>query len=56
MDFVVPYVLPLAAFLCIFALLHAKARREGKATTVQWGWLAAIVLCAGVAMLLGALL
>jgi hypothetical protein len=56
MDVVVGYVLPLAAFTGIYAALHAKARREGKPTTVQWRWLGAILLCAGSAMLLGALL
>lgn len=55
MQFVVAYVLPLAAFLTLYALLHRRAKRQGKAPAVQWGWLAAILLCAGAVMVLDAL-
>jgi hypothetical protein len=49
---VLAYVVPFVAFLALYALLY----RRTAARRIQWGWLAAIVLCAGAALLLGALL
>ena len=49
---IVAYALPLLAFLAIYAYLHRRAGRP----PVRWGWLAAIVLCAAAALVLGALL
>jgi hypothetical protein len=46
------YVLPFLAFLAFYAYLIRRARRQGKPAEVQWGWLAAIVACAGVAIVL----
>jgi hypothetical protein len=40
----------LAVFLGIYALLQ----RRSESASVRWGWLAAIVGCAAVAVLLGA--
>ena len=42
---------PVLAFVAIYAYLHRRAGRP----PVQWGWLAAIVLCAAAALVLGAL-
>jgi hypothetical protein len=43
----------LAVFLGIYALLLRRARRAGRDASVRWGWLAAIVGCAAVALLIG---
>jgi hypothetical protein len=49
----VAYVVPLLAFLGIYAVLHMRARRPGEDTTIQWGWLVIILLCAAAAIVLG---
>jgi hypothetical protein len=43
------------AFLGFYAILHRRANRGGGSAPVQWGWLAAIVGCVAIAMLIGAL-
>jgi hypothetical protein len=48
---VLAYAVPFVAFLALYALLYKRAAPQRR---VQWGWLAAIVLCAGVALLIGA--
>ncbi len=45
----------LVAFLAIYAVLHRRANRGGQRRPVQWAWLAAIVACAAVALLIGQL-
>ena len=45
----------LVAFLAIYAVLHQRANRGGQRRPVQWAWLAAIVACAAVALLIGRL-
>lgn len=47
------YLLPLVAFLGIYAVLHARAKRQGHDPAIRWGWLVAILLCAGAAIVLG---
>ena len=50
-------VVMLAAFAGIYALLHRRAaRRSGSPPPIQWGWIAAIVACAVVAVVAGLLL
>jgi hypothetical protein len=49
---VATYALTLLVFIAIYAYLHVRAGRP----PVQWGWLAAIVVCAAAALALGALL
>jgi heme A synthase len=56
MDVVVRFVGPLLAFVAIYAVIHAWAKRRGHDPAVPWGWLAAILLCVGVAVVLGAVL
>jgi hypothetical protein len=50
------YVLGFLAFLAIYAYLLRRARRQGRPAEVQWGWLAAILACAGAAIVLNYLL
>jgi hypothetical protein len=41
-------------FIAIYVLLRRRAgAREGAAPPIQWGWLAAIVACAGAAVVMG---
>jgi hypothetical protein len=56
MEFVVSYALPLVAFLALYVLLRARAKRQGRTPAIQWRWLTAILLCAGVVIVLDALL
>jgi hypothetical protein len=44
------------AFLATYAYLLRRARRRGRPAEVQWGWLAAILACAGAAIVLNYLL
>jgi hypothetical protein len=44
------YAAPLAAFLVFIAIYAWLVRRRGG--RIQWGWLAAVVACAGVAIVL----
>jgi hypothetical protein len=46
----VRYAAPLIAFVVFLAIYAALARSRGG--KIQWGWLAAVALCAGVAILL----
>ena len=48
MDFVVAVVLPLVAFLALYAFLN-------RGRPVQWGWLAAILGFAAIAFVIGLL-
>jgi hypothetical protein len=49
------YVVALVLFLIAYALLRQRAAgRTGEAVPVKWGWLAAIVACAVVAVAIGA--
>jgi len=41
---------PLIAFVVFIAIYAVLARRRGG--QIQWGWLAAVLLCAGVAIVL----
>jgi hypothetical protein len=43
------FIACVAAFLALYAYLH----RRGAPQPVQWGWIAAILGCAAVAMLIG---
>jgi hypothetical protein len=46
------YVLPFVAFLALYALLREREKRKsGSKPPVQWGWLAAIMGCALVALI-----
>jgi hypothetical protein len=54
MEFVTAGVC-LVAFLALYAVLHHRANRDGRSHPVRWGWLAAIIGCAAVAVLIGAL-
>jgi hypothetical protein len=47
--------LVLAAFLALYAILHRRAARAGRQPSIRWGWLAAIVGLAAVALMIGAL-
>jgi hypothetical protein len=56
-----PEVLTAIATLCVFlaiyeALRRWSARHSGTKPVVQWVWLAAIVACAGIALVLGLVL
>jgi uncharacterized membrane protein YhaH (DUF805 family) len=46
----------LAIFIAIYVLLQRRARDAGRAAPVRWGWLAAIVACAAVALVFGAVI
>jgi hypothetical protein len=46
---------PFIAFLAIYAFLHRRANRGSSSYPVRWGWLAAIIGCAALALLIGAL-
>jgi len=48
----VGFLLPFLLFLAFYAFLLRRARRQGRHADVQWGWLAAVAACAGVAILL----
>jgi hypothetical protein len=50
---VVSFLVPLLAFLGIYAVLYVREKRRGEDPAIRWGWLAAIVLCAGAAVVLG---
>jgi lysylphosphatidylglycerol synthetase-like protein (DUF2156 family) len=51
---ILAYALPIAAFLAIYAVLRERERRSsGVRPPTQWGWLAAIAVCAAVAVLAG---
>ena len=51
------YVVALILFLIAYALLRQRAAgRTGEAVPVKWGWLAAIVACAAVAVAIGAVM
>jgi hypothetical protein len=45
------YAGPLAAFIVFITIYAFLQRRRGG--QIQWGWLAAVVLCAGAAIALG---
>jgi len=49
---IVAYALPLLAFVAIYAYFRQRSGQP----PVQWGWIAAIVLCAAAALVVGALL
>jgi hypothetical protein len=53
-ELVAPAVL-LAVFLAIYAVLFRRADRAGRQPAIRWGWLAAIIGCAALALLIGAL-
>lgn len=53
---VLAYALCFAAFLAFYAYLHRRAQRAGQQPQIQWGWLAAIIGCALVAVLANAVL
>jgi hypothetical protein len=53
---VVSYLVPLLAFVGIYAALYMRQKRRGEDPAIQWGWLAAIFLCAGAAVVLGTVL
>jgi hypothetical protein len=44
-----------AVFLVLYAGTYRRATRAGRQPTIQWGWLAAIIGCAALALLIGAL-
>ena len=46
---------PFIAFLAFFAFLHRRANRGADSYPVRWGWLAAILGFALIALLIGAL-
>jgi multisubunit Na+/H+ antiporter MnhB subunit len=49
------YVVALILFLIAYALLRQRAHgRTGEVVPVKWGWLALIVVCAVVAVAIGA--
>jgi H+/gluconate symporter-like permease len=50
------YVVAVLAFLAIYALLHARAKRQGTVETVRWQPILAILLCAAAAVVLGSVL
>ena len=51
------FAIAVAAFLGIYAVLRQRhAGRSGRREPVQWGWIAAIISVAAVAMLASALL
>jgi hypothetical protein len=45
----------LAVFLALYAVLHRRANRGDRHRPIQWGWLAAIIGCAALALLIGVL-
>ncbi len=45
----------LAVFLALYAVLHRRSERAGRQPAIQWGWLAAIIGCAALALALGML-
>ena len=45
----------LAVFLGLYAVLYRRAERAGRQPVVRWGWLAAIVGCAALALVIAAL-
>jgi hypothetical protein len=46
----------LVVFLAIYAAIHRRAgRTAGEPRPIQWGWLAAVIACAAVAVIIGAL-
>ena len=49
-------VVMFAIFIAFYAFLLRRARRSGRPAEIQWGWLAAVVLCAGVAIAAGFLM
>jgi hypothetical protein len=54
---ILSYVGAFVAFLALYGLLREREkRRAGSRPPVQWGWLAAIVGCALVAVLAGLVL
>jgi uncharacterized membrane protein YhaH (DUF805 family) len=46
----------LAIFVAVYMLLQRRARHAGRAAPVRWGWLAAIVGLAAVALVVGAVI
>ena len=48
----VAYLVPILAFLGLYALLHLRQKQKGQDPAIQWGWLVAIFACAGAAALL----
>jgi hypothetical protein len=49
------YLVGLVAFLGLYVLLRRRAQAQtGDVVPVKWGWLAAIVGCAAVAVVIGA--
>jgi hypothetical protein len=45
----------LAVFLTLYAWLYRRADRAGRQPRIQWGWLAAIIGFAALALAVGAL-
>jgi hypothetical protein len=45
----------LVAFLALYAVLHVRANRGEQRYPVRWGWIAAIIGCALVVAIIGAL-
>ena len=45
----------IAVFLALYAFLQRRANRAGRQPAIQWGWLAAIIGCAALALLIGLL-
>ena len=45
----------LVVFLALYALLHQRANRAGRQPRIQSAWLAAIIGCAALALLIGVL-
>ena len=50
------YVVPLIAFLATYELLRRRAGDRAAPARVQWSWIAAVVACAALALVLGAVL
>ena len=48
------YAAPLITFVAFIAIYAVLARRSGG--RIQWGWLAAVLACAGVAIVLSFLM
>jgi hypothetical protein len=54
---ILTYMLPLAVFVGVYAALRRREEaRSGHRPPIQWGWLAAIAACAGVAAVAGLVL
>ena len=50
------YIVPLIAFLATYEVLRRRAGDRAAPARVQWTWIAAVVACAALALVLGALL